>query len=210
MGASGLVAAWQVLRSLARLPGGLGRRTVRSMNVAPREPWTVERFLAWEDKQEGKHEFDGARIIAVSGNSRGHQRVVSNLLRLLGDTLDPDRFDAVQAMRIKIGRKVRYPDVAVVAGPIPGQVTILGNALVLFEVLSDTTADTDRAVKPADYAEVASLRRYILLQQVQAPVAVLERTADGWAETRAATELALPELGITLPVAAMYRNVEGR
>lgn len=178
------------------------------MNVALRGPWTVERFLAWEDKQEGKHEFDGRRVIPMTGGSRDHQRIVFNLLRLLADALDPDRFDAVQEMRIRIGRKVRYPDVAVVAGPVPGQVKTLGEALVLFEVLSDTTAGTDRRDKRAEYAEVPGLRRYILLEQAPAPATVLERTAEGWAETKATTDLALSELGIApLPLAAIYRGV---
>lgn len=56
------------------------------MNVALRDPWTVERFLAWEDKQEGRHEFDGVRVITMTGGCRAHQRIVFNLLRLLEDT----------------------------------------------------------------------------------------------------------------------------
>jgi len=44
------------------------------MSTPLRESWTVERFLAWEDKQEGRHEFDGATMIPMTGGSRNHQK----------------------------------------------------------------------------------------------------------------------------------------
>jgi hypothetical protein len=65
------------------------------MNFMLQEAWTVERFLAWEDGQEGKHEFDGVRIIAMAGRRRAHQRIVMTLMRLLEDRLAPGSFDAV-------------------------------------------------------------------------------------------------------------------
>ena len=53
------------------------------MNVALREPWTVERFLSREDAQEARDEFDGTRIIEMTGGSRAHHRIIFNLMRLL-------------------------------------------------------------------------------------------------------------------------------
>lgn len=124
------------------------------MNLVLREPWTVERFLAWEDKQEGRHEFDGTRIFEMTGGSRAHQRIVLNLVRLLEDVLAPGRWDAVQEMRLELEGKVRYPDVAVVAGRIPNATKTLRDAGVLFEVLSEDTAPTDRHEKRAEYARL--------------------------------------------------------
>ena len=45
-----------------------------AMSTPLRESWTVERFLAWEDKQEGRHEFDVATMIPMTGGSRNHQK----------------------------------------------------------------------------------------------------------------------------------------
>jgi hypothetical protein len=61
------------------------------MNIVLREPWSVERFLAWEDMQEGKHEFDGSRIIEMTGGSRTHQRIILNLTRMLFGSPGPRR-----------------------------------------------------------------------------------------------------------------------
>ncbi len=177
------------------------------MNVALREPWTVERFLAWENRQEGRHEFDGARIVEVTGCSRNHQRIVSNLIRLLEDALDPDLFDAVPEMRLELQGKVRYPDVAVVAGRLPGAARTLRDAVVLFEVTSEDSAVIDRGDKRAEYAGVPGVRQYVVLEQTATAAVVFIRTAQGWTERHAGTELPLPALGITLPLAAVYRGV---
>ena len=177
------------------------------MHVALREPWTVERFLAWEDKQEGRHEFDGSRITEVTVGTRAHQRIVSNLVRLLEDALDPDRFDAVPEMRIEIGGRIRYPDVSVVAGRVPGTVRTLRDAVVLFEVVSPESGVVDRGDKRAEYAGLASISRYVILEQSKAAATVLVRTGEGWAEAEAGAALSLPELDVVLPLAAVYRGV---
>jgi Uma2 family endonuclease len=178
------------------------------MGTALIEAWTVERFLAWEDRQEGRHEFDGACIVPMTGGSRAHQRIVYNLLRLLDDGLDPDRFDAVAEMRLDVGGKIRYPDVMVCAGRIPDQVRTLRDAVVVFEVLSEDTAATDRETKRAEYARVPSMRRYVLLEQSRIAATVLERAGGQWVEAHvAAGHLALPELGIALPLEEVYKGV---
>jgi hypothetical protein len=61
------------------------------MDTVPHEPWTVERFLAWE----GKHAFDGRHVLAMTGGSRAHQRIVVNLMVLLMARLPP----SLDAMR---------------------------------------------------------------------------------------------------------------
>jgi len=83
----------------------------------------------------------------MNGGSRAHQPIVGNLLRLLEDRLDEDRFDVIQEMRIDVGGKIRYPDISVVDAPIQGNDKTLHDAVVLFEVLSEETADTDLGPK---------------------------------------------------------------
>jgi Uma2 family endonuclease len=177
------------------------------MNVALGQPWTLDRFLAWEDRQEGRHEFDGAGVIEVTGGSRNHQRIVTNLVRLLDDALDPARFEALPEMRIEAAGNVRYPDVAVVAAPVPGSLRTLRDAFALFEVVSEDSQATDRGAKRAEYASLASLARYIILEQTKAAATILVRTESGWTESQAGEHLPLPELGVMLPLAGIYRGV---
>ena len=49
------------------------------MDTVLDRPWTTESFLAWEDRQEFKYEFDGRRVIPMTGGSIAHQRIVANV-----------------------------------------------------------------------------------------------------------------------------------
>jgi Uma2 family endonuclease len=178
------------------------------MNLVLHEKWTVERFLDWEDQHEGKHEFDGTRIIEMAGGSRAHQRILGNLLRLLDDRLDLDRFDAIQEMRIDVGGKIRYPDVLVIAPPVNEDTRTLRDAMVTFEVLSEDTADRDLGPKLAEYFRLPSIRRDVVVEQRRMFVASRERAPSGWNLTELRTgALDIPELGVSPPIEAIYRRV---
>jgi Uma2 family endonuclease len=120
--------------------------------------WTTESFLAWEDRQEARYEFDGQRVIPMKGGSFAHQRIVLHLSVALIGLLAGRPFEAMQEMRLRIGNRIRYPDVARCAGPIDQATRTITDAVAIFEVLSDDTATTDRVDKLLDYAELPSLR----------------------------------------------------
>jgi len=75
--------------------------------------WTTESFLAWEDKQEGKHEFDGRKVVPITGGSLAHQDIVFNLRTALARLLTGQPVRAAHEMRIRIGERIRYPDVVI-------------------------------------------------------------------------------------------------
>ncbi len=52
------------------------------MNIALRKPMTVEQFLAWEERQELRWEFDGLQPVAMTGGTDGHE-VIGGVLRAL-------------------------------------------------------------------------------------------------------------------------------
>jgi Uma2 family endonuclease len=176
------------------------------MDTVLDHPWTTETFLAWEDRQEGKHEFDGQTVVPMTGGSFAHQDIVFNVRGLLGRLLNGQPFRVGQEMRLRIGTRVRYPDVLVCAGR-PDQATrTLADAIAVFEVLSDDTADTDRVSKLTDYADVPSLRCYVILEQT-AVFATLHCRAPGgtWVTTEhTAGALDIPGLEIALPMDDIY------
>jgi|SRR6185312_15615625 len=171
--------------------------------------WTVESFLAWEDRQEGKHEFDGQRVIPMTGGSLAHQRIVFNLMLSLMRTLGTGAFQAAQEMRIRSGRRIRYPDVTVFSGPLDQATRTLADATVILEVLSDDTATTDRVEKLIDYAAIPSLCCYVLLEQTAIGATVFRRDGSGpWTATAMVDGiLALPEIGVELPLADVYAGL---
>lgn len=53
------------------------------MNVALRRSMTMDEFLAWEEGQEFKHEFDGFGPVAMAGVTFNHAVIQGDLIASL-------------------------------------------------------------------------------------------------------------------------------
>jgi len=83
---------------------------------------------------------------------------------------------------------------------------------VVFEVLSSTSGRTDRIEKLREYQAVSSIRRYVILEHTSVGLVVHSRLngEDAWTAT-APTDgdvLAMPEIGIEIPVAEFYEATD--
>ena len=179
------------------------------MSTVLNRPWTTETFLAWEDRQESKYEFDGQELIPMTGGSLAHQRIVFNLCLVLMALAEDKQLQVAQEMRLRLGSRIRYPDVLVFAGPLDQTTRTLTDAIAIFEVLSDDTATTDRVEKLIEYAALPSLRCYVLLEQTIAAATLYQREPGGsWtASAHTSGELNLAGLNLTLPLADVYRGL---
>src|SRR5260370_42187058 len=110
---------------------------LRAMNIALRKPMSLAEFLAWEERQELRYEFDGFRPVAMTGGTYEHDEITSNLRQALKDRLTgtPCR-PCGPNMKIIAAGRVRYPDVLVTCSPIPRGAKIIDNPVVVFEVVS--------------------------------------------------------------------------
>ena len=114
------------------------------MNVALRKSWTVAEFLAWEERQELRYEFDGVRPVAMVGGTLNHNRIAGNVFAMLRDRLHGKPCQAyIESVKIEVAGRVRYPDVVVSCAPAAGTATVLPEPVVVFEVLSPSTQQTD-------------------------------------------------------------------
>ena len=80
------------------------------------------------------------------------------------------------------------------------------SSAVVVEVLSPSTALTDRRVKAAEYAGVPSVLVYAMLEQDR-PRAVVLRRAEGWREEVVegpGAALRLPEVGAEVPFEELF------
>jgi Uma2 family endonuclease len=79
--------------------------------------------------------------------------------------------------------------------------------VVIFEVLSPSTAGTDRIVKAREYQAMASVRRYIMLEQDRIGATVYARAT--WAHEILIENsiLALPEIGVEFPLVELYDGI---
>jgi Uma2 family endonuclease len=168
------------------------------------KPLTVDEFLAWERGQELRYEFDGIQPVAMTGGSFLHARTMTRLTTALAMRLRPPCEAIGPELKVLTPGRVRYPDASVVCSAEDDDDII--SPTVVFEVLSPSTTLTDRRVKAAEYAGVPSIMAYAMLE-TDRPEITVRRRSNGWeSETVQGLEadLALPEIDVTIPLAAIY------
>jgi Uma2 family endonuclease len=81
--------------------------------------------------------------------------------------------------------------------------------VVIFEILGPATATTDRIVRNRECRARPSVQRYVLLEQIRPAATVFAREDTDWVDriVDADAVLALPELGIDLPLAEPYEGI---
>jgi Uma2 family endonuclease len=81
---------------------------------------SLEAFLAWEERQELRHEFDGFQPIAMTGGTSEHLAIQRNLIVALGTRLRGKPCQAHGSkLKIAVAGSIRYPDAFVVCSPYP-------------------------------------------------------------------------------------------
>ena len=177
------------------------------MSQTQSRPMTPNEFLAWEADQELKWEFDGFQPVAMTGGTRAHAVVQANLLTALTNRLHGKPCRAYGSdLKIQTGPSYRYPDASVSCTAFPDSETIVADPVVIFEVLSASTAGDDRTTKLAEYKSLPSVRRYVMLEQDRVFATVITRTDTGWDHALADPDgtLVMPEIGVEIPMTELY------
>jgi Uma2 family endonuclease len=182
------------------------------MNVALRQTMTVEQFLVWEHRQELRYEFDGFGPRAMAGGTAAHSAIQTNLIVALGTALRGKRCRPHGSeLKIAVAGHIRYPEAFVSCTPVPPRSTVVSDPVVVFEVLSESTANDDLVVKNAEYRATPSIQRYVILQQTHAAAIVFLRKGEDWITellSEPDSALRMPEIDVEIPLAAIYADVE--
>jgi len=182
------------------------------MNIALRQPWTQERFFPWAEAQDIRYEFDGLRPVAMTGGNARHSAICINLQTALNSRLQgvPCRTLGPDAGVETVNKAVRYPDALVTCQKFDLSSYTVPGVVIVFEVISPSSGKTDRIIKLSEYAAVPSIRRYVIIESAFAGLTVMERQQGGdpWITSPLAEGvLRLPEIGIEIPVAEIYRDI---
>ena len=183
------------------------------MATAQRPDWTMAEFLAWEERQELRYEFDGQRVHAMTGGTGAHDAIQ---MRIVGELYARLRGKPCEvhgsSLKIEVMGSIRYPDAFVSCTPVSLSATIAPEPVVIFEVISKSTALTDRVVKNREYADTPSVKRYVMLEQAAIAGTMFERSAEtgAWVGSllRPDTVIAMPEIDVELPVADLYAGLD--
>lgn len=183
-------------------------------------PMKVEEFYAFTDTRPDNEKWeliDGEPILNASP-SRPHQRILKNLTFILA-RFERERdvsWEVLPGLGVRVSETNRpEPDVLIL--PKYGQSADpqgrdRGDVIGAFEILSPSTADRDLRWKRTAYTSLPSLTHYVVIAQDAVDIVVFAREA-GFAERRLrslAESLDLPTLGISLPLAEIYRNTDLR
>lgn len=181
--------------------------------------FTPEEYLAFERKSDLRHEFIDGEIYAMAGESLSHSRICINLsgearLKLKGKSCEA--LSANMKVRTTTASLFSYPDLTIVCGePIFHDLKkdVLTNPKVIFEVLSPSTADYDRATKFLRYRMGnETLTDYILIAQDYCFVEHFSKQPDGNWIYRSLSELSdvlrIDSIDCELSVNEIYDRVE--
>jgi Uma2 family endonuclease len=175
------------------------------------KPMTIEEFLTWEECQEGRYEFDGFRPMAMTGGTLAHEIIGGNLRAELRDRLRGSQCTSLGPnTKIEVAGRIRYPDALVFCSPVDLKATVIRDPVVVFEVLSDSTADVDHIDKLREYAATPSIQRYVILEQNRIAAMVFVRDGDRFVVETVTPggSLVLTEIGVELPIDELYRGAE--
>ncbi len=155
------------------------------MSSNPKLYFTPQEYLELDRKSEFKSEYIGGQIVAMTGASREHNLIVTNIVRELSQQLKGRPYELYpNDMRVRIPATgdYAYPDAVVVCGEPQfedSNVDVLLNPTLIIEVLSDSTESYDRGKKFRNYRSIKSLAEYVLVAQDDYRIEQFVRQANG-------------------------------
>jgi Uma2 family endonuclease len=193
------------------------------MTQALRKPaerrMTFQEYVQHELRSDVKSEYHAGEVLAMSGGTIDHSRIIRNLageLRSLlrGKPCEP--FESNLRVYVRALERGFYPDAQVICGPAEflesdATRTTVVNPTVVFEVLSPTTTAYDRGEKLRAYLTLPSLKQYVLIESTLPYVEVFTRRDEGWLRTHVAgleSTLHLASIGVTLKLSEIYLGVD--
>jgi Uma2 family endonuclease len=185
-------------------------------NVAYRRA-TYAEYMAFAAASEIKHEYIAGEIVAMSGGTIAHGRLIGQMTGLIRDALKGRPCVVLPAevrVRIRAADRATYPDLHVVCSAVeadPDDSHAVVNPTVIVEVLSASTADSDRGDKFAAYRRLRSLREYVLVSQHERRIDVYRRQETGWhlEDFGPGERLDLASIGVSLAVDDVYTDALG-
>ena len=176
---------------------------------------TPEEYLASERESEIKNEYVDGEIFAMAGASRDHNKISTNIVRVIGNQLLEKPCSIFSSdMKVRAIETCTYPDILIVCGNEKyddENNDILLNPTVIIEILSDSTEAYDRGDKFSHYQLISTFSEYILVSQYLCKVEKFSRQKD---ETWIYSKYDKPEDIITiespnceLPLSEIYRKV---
>lgn len=175
-----------------------------------------DEYLQGELASEIRHEYVAGHVYAMSVGTLNHQRIAGNFMRAAGNQLvGKPCFPTGSDFKLRVpligGEEAfYYPDGMIICVPVPGDALFTDAPSVILEVLSPNTRRIDEIQKFRDYVTIPTLGTYILAETDSHFLTLHRRDGSGFRReilSGADATLDLPEVGIRIPLAELYRDV---
>jgi len=184
----------------------------------PKDYWTVEEYLEFEKTSPVRHEYVDGELYAMAGESKNHNRIAGRVYSILDQHLAGSRCEAfIENVKVRVRSSLYYyPDVVVTCES--GAVVeddddyIIDDPVLIVEVLSKSTARTNRNEKLREYKNLPNLREYLIISQyhVRAEVYRRQNAGEDWTKqiyNNLQSEIHFDSIGLKVSLADIYRRV---
>jgi Uma2 family endonuclease len=145
---------------------------------------TVDEFLHWEDGTDTRYELVGGLVYAMAPPAPWHSRLAGRLGSAIGAALrsrpecavhpeaglaPPDQNDTCY-----------IADIAVTCEPLRRENQLIREPILIIEILSPSTAGSDRRMKVADYRKIPSVQEILLIDSRTVFAELLRHEAGRW------------------------------
>jgi len=154
------------------------------MSMLAQSRMTVDEFLVWAEGQEGRWELYNGVAYRIAPERARHVEVkfaVQVALRQAIRKAGAACHMLADGAGVRISRYVMHiPDALVYCGPkLPGDAMEVPNPVIVVEVASPSTRNTDETVKLTGYFSLPSVHHYLIVDPEGRPVVHRSRQPDG-------------------------------
>jgi len=171
---------------------------------------SVEDYLEGEKISEIRHEYVEGEVFAMAGVRKKHNEINGNLLEQLRSHLkgsDCGTYFVDVKVQVKKLNRFYYPDLVVVCGEDTESDYVITKPTIVVEILSPSTAGTDRREKMFAYQEIDSLQEYLMIDQDTEHAELYRRRDDGlwsWITFEPGEDLELESIKFKTPLSELY------
>jgi len=187
------------------------------MEAAEKSLMTITEYLAMEEMAEIKHDYSAGEIVAMTGGTLDHGRIISNIDRFMAPTASANGCEVFTndiRLAVRASDMFTYPDLMLVCGEIErfeDRLDTITNPRLIIEVLSSSTRDYDSGRKLHAYRKLPSLEEYLMVDQYSFAVDRFCRRGKFWQlEDLHGLEavLTIDHLDIEIPFSTIYANTD--
>lgn len=142
----------------------------------------AEAYLMDEERAQVRHEYVDGNLFAMTGGTRRHNIISSNIFSAVRSHLKGSRCKAYindVKVRIEATNSFYYPDVMVSCDQSSMASVVVDCPVFIAEVVSRSTASIDRREKLYAYRQLPSLREYMIVHQMRKQVELHRKNKDG-------------------------------